>query len=154
MLTMDIENRDVFWNGTKVETTMCEWRVIHLLATNPGHASDYRTIYDAMKDCTGFVAGYGVNGYHTNVRSCIKRIRRKFVAIDPTFTAIINQTGKGYLWDPAKAPTPEHCPTCGRAILILIRPSRMRDITAPGAPIVPATVTMMVTKEKTIGSEN
>ena len=41
------------------------------------------------------------NGYWTNVRSAIKRIRNRFRALDPTFDETENYQGFGYLWRPA-----------------------------------------------------
>jgi len=46
----------------------------------------------------GFVAGSGKHGYSTNVRSLVKRIRRKFVAADPGFSEIENVHKIGYRW--------------------------------------------------------
>ena len=57
----------------------------------------YREIYDALH-YRGFVAGCGEDGYKMNVRAAIKRIRRKFEALDPTFGRIQNYTSFGYLW--------------------------------------------------------
>jgi two-component system, OmpR family, response regulator ChvI len=57
----------------------------------------YRAIHDAMHDA-GFVAGKGEDGYPSNVRSHIERIRKKFLAIDPGFAEVVNQVGLGYRW--------------------------------------------------------
>jgi len=46
----------------------------------------------------GFAAGSGALGFTTNVRSLVKRIRRKFVAIAPSFSAIKNVHQVGYRW--------------------------------------------------------
>jgi two-component system response regulator ChvI len=46
----------------------------------------------------GFVAGIGDDGYRTNVRSAIKRIRGKFRAIDAEFQEIQNCAAIGYSW--------------------------------------------------------
>jgi two-component system response regulator ChvI len=46
----------------------------------------------------GFMAGNGTDGYLVNVRATVKKIRRKFMAIDSNFTAIINHAGFGYSW--------------------------------------------------------
>jgi two-component system response regulator ChvI len=45
-----------------------------------------------------FLAGYGANGYRANVRALIKRIRKKFRAIDDSFVEIANYPGYGYRW--------------------------------------------------------
>ena len=51
-----------------------------------------------MAHYAGFVAGSGEHGYYTNVRSLMKRIRRKFLAVDPGFSEIGNLPSVGYLW--------------------------------------------------------
>ena len=57
----------------------------------------YRAVYDCMHH-VGFIAGSGENGYRTNVRSSIKRIRNKFRAVDPSFAEIDNYPSFGYRW--------------------------------------------------------
>jgi two-component system response regulator ChvI len=55
------------------------------------------TIYDTAH-YAGFVAGAGALGYTINVRSLIKRIRSKFLAVDRGFSAIKNVRHVGYRW--------------------------------------------------------
>jgi two-component system response regulator ChvI len=57
----------------------------------------YRDLYDLVHG-EGFVAGYGEDGYRTNVRTFIKRVRKKFRDIDDQFDAIENYPGFGYRW--------------------------------------------------------
>lgn len=85
------------WKDTDVGLTVGEFKIINLLASNAGGHMTYREIYDTLH-YRGFVAGCGADGYKTNVRSAIKRIRRKFEALDPTFERIRNYTSFGYLW--------------------------------------------------------
>jgi two-component system, OmpR family, response regulator ChvI len=87
----------VFWNEVDVELTVGEFKIVNLLAGHVGQHVTYREIYDALH-YRGFVAGCGENGYKTNVRSAIKRIRRKFEALDPVFDRIQNYTSFGYIW--------------------------------------------------------
>ena len=56
-----------------------------------------RAIYDTAH-YEGFVAGSGEHGHNTNVRSLLKRIRKKFLAVDPGFAEIENRQGVGYCW--------------------------------------------------------
>jgi two-component system, OmpR family, response regulator ChvI len=86
-----------FWDDGDVGLTLTEFKIVHLLAANVGSYVTYRSVYDCMH-YVGFIAGSGENGYRTNVRSCIKRIRNKFRAIDPTFTEIDNYQSFGYRW--------------------------------------------------------
>jgi two-component system, OmpR family, response regulator ChvI len=46
----------------------------------------------------GFIAGHGNHGYRSNVRSAIKRTRKKFLKLDPTFAEIENYQAFGYCW--------------------------------------------------------
>ncbi|MBY0324580.1 MAG: winged helix-turn-helix domain-containing protein [Reyranella sp.] len=93
------------WRLQDVELTMTEYKIVMLLVSHRGKLLTYRAIYDAAH-YTGFVAGTGELGHHVNVRSMVKRIRKKFLAIDPGFAEIENVESAGYLWrDPARAPT-------------------------------------------------
>ncbi len=86
-----------FWDEVDVGLTLTEFKIVHLLATSVGSYVTYRSVYDCMH-YVGFIAGSGENGYRTNVRSCIKRIRNKFRAIDPEFAEIDNYQSFGYRW--------------------------------------------------------
>jgi two-component system response regulator ChvI len=86
-----------FWDGVSIELTVGEFKIINLLASNAGRHVSYREIYDVLH-YRGFVAGGGENGYKTNVRSAVKRIRRKLEKYDPTFDRIQNYTAFGYIW--------------------------------------------------------
>ena len=100
-ITLNQRSLQVKWRGSVLPTTRCEFRVLTLLVTNQGYAVRYRAVYDVIQT-PGFVAGTPTNGFddgcNTNVRSCIKRIRRKFLAVDPSFHNIVNHTGVGYSW--------------------------------------------------------
>ncbi len=85
------------WGDRAVELTVTEFRIIRLLVKRAGDNVSYREIYDCVHGA-GFVAGYGDDGFRTNVRSLIKRIRQKFRGIDPAFTAIENLPSFGYRW--------------------------------------------------------
>jgi two-component system response regulator ChvI len=92
-----------YWNEIDVELTMGEYNVVYLLASNLGRYVTYRSLYDRLR-YEGFHAGHGTNGYRANVRTVIKRIRRKFVAIDPAFDRIKNYSNFGYSWLTEPAP--------------------------------------------------
>lgn len=85
------------WDGRPVELTVTEFRIIRLLVRRGGDNVSYREIYDCVHGA-GFIAGYGDDGFRTNVRSLIKRIRQKFRAIDPDFSEIENLPSFGYRW--------------------------------------------------------
>lgn len=85
------------WDGERVGLTVAEFNIVHLLVSNAGRDVPHRAIYDTVHG-PGFVAGDGENGYRTNVRTLIKRVRRKFVEIDPAFDRIRTYSGFGYRW--------------------------------------------------------
>ena len=70
---------------------------MHHLASRAGTDIRYREIYDLVHG-EGFVAGAGDDGYRSNVRTFIKRIRQKFRDVDGSFEAIATYTGFGYRW--------------------------------------------------------
>jgi two-component system response regulator ChvI len=86
-----------YWRGQDVGLTVTEFNIVHKLVENAGEHVSYRSIYDCVHHC-GFIAGSGEDGYRTNVRSSIKRIRNKFRAIDTEFTEIENFLAFGYCW--------------------------------------------------------
>lgn len=90
------------WRGVDLELTYGEFNVTALLVGSADRFVSYREIYDRMH-YVGFVAGSGDNGYQANVRSTIKRIRKKFLRIDPVFDGILNLAGVGYRWQPSGA---------------------------------------------------
>ena len=86
-----------YWDDCDINLTLTEFKIVHLLASNVGSYVTYRSVYDCMH-YVGFIAGSGENGYRTNVRSCIKRIRNKFRAVDGDFAEIDNYQSFGYRW--------------------------------------------------------
>lgn len=89
--------RRAYWSGEDVALTVTEFRVVHLLVSRSGDYVSYRSIYDCVQH-VGFIAGSGEDGFRTNVRSAIRRIRNKFRAIDPDFIEIENYAAFGYRW--------------------------------------------------------
>lgn len=86
-----------FWRGRQVDLTLSEFMIVRFLAIQSGGDVTYRQIYDIVRG-KDFVAGYGADGYRANVRSFIKRIRKKFRDVDPDFEQIENYPGYGYRW--------------------------------------------------------
>ena len=85
------------WDGQDVDLTVTEYRVVELLVLQPGQFFSYRQIYDRMH-YVGFIAGGGDDGFRTNVRSALKRIRNKFRGFSSDFAEIENHIGLGYRW--------------------------------------------------------
>jgi two-component system, OmpR family, response regulator ChvI len=96
-LRLDADCCRASWNGQDAGLTLGEYRLLHLLVSSAGSFVTYRALYDRQRG-KGFIAGHGANGYWSNVRSAIKRIRQKFCACDPAFDEIENYTGFGYRW--------------------------------------------------------
>ena len=96
-LTLRGDTSRALWRGETVELTLTEFNIVQLLASRSGEDVHYRDIYDLVhgKD---FVAGYGAEGYRANVRTFIKRIRKKFREVDSEFDGIGNYAGFGYRW--------------------------------------------------------
>ena len=86
------------WDDKLIDFTIGEFKTIALLALRTGEHVSYREIYDLLRG-KNFAAGYGDNGYRTNVRSLIKRIRTKFRTVDPEREHIHNDPGFGYRYD-------------------------------------------------------
>ena len=86
-----------FWRGSEIDLTLTEFRMIAKLALEAGQEVTYRELYDLVHG-KGFVTGYNGAGHFTNMRTFIKRIRRKFQAVDPSFTCIKTRDGCGYCW--------------------------------------------------------
>jgi two-component system response regulator ChvI len=86
-----------FWRGSAIDLTLTEFRMLSHLALKAGEDVSYRELYDLVhgKD---FQAGSGAEGYRVNVRTFMKRIRKKLRNIDPSFEEIHNYAGFGYRW--------------------------------------------------------
>lgn len=96
-LQLDPDSSRALWQGGRVDLTLTEFKIVHHLATRAGTDIRYREIYDLVHG-EGFVAGAGDDGYRSNVRTFIKRIRQKFRDVDADFDAIATYTGFGYRW--------------------------------------------------------
>ena len=85
------------WDNHVLDLTLTEFKIVALLAMRTGEDVGYREIYDLVHG-KNFIAGYGAEGYRANVRTFIKRIRKKFRDVDDTFDHIENYAGFGYRW--------------------------------------------------------
>ena len=96
-LMLRFDTNRALWAEREVDLTLTEFRIVTLLAEKGGQDVGYREIYDLVhgKD---FIAGHGSEGYRANVRTFIKRIRKKFRDVDPDFDHIGNYASFGYRW--------------------------------------------------------
>ncbi|HKU94917.1 MAG TPA: response regulator transcription factor [Vineibacter sp.] len=86
-----------YWKNIDINLTLSEFKVVQLLTSKMDEYVSPREIYDCMH-YAGFIGGTGEEGYRTNVRSAMRRIRRKFHALDPGFDMISTLPIRGYQW--------------------------------------------------------
>jgi two-component system, OmpR family, response regulator ChvI len=96
-LEMRFDINRAVWAGKTLELTLTEFKILALLVEKADQDVGYREIYDLVHG-KNFVAGHGSEGYRANVRTFIKRIRKKFRDCDPEFERIQNYAGFGYRW--------------------------------------------------------
>lgn len=91
-----LENYRAIWRGSDIGLTMMQFHIVDALNRRRGEFLTYHEIYGHIRP-TGFVAGD--NGdVRIAVRQHMRRIRQKFVAIDPAFDRIENMAACGYRW--------------------------------------------------------
>ena len=95
VLRQDIHR--AYWRDAQVDLTLSEFGIVRYIAFQADGDVTYRQIYDVVRG-KDFAAGYGSEGFRANVRSFIKRIRKKFRDVDTMFEAIDNYPGFGYRW--------------------------------------------------------
>ncbi len=87
-LEIDTDRMTVQWQGQPVGLTLTEFWLVHAMARYPGHVKNRQQLMDAAQAVLD----------DNTITSHIKRIRRKFAAIDPDFNAIETVYGMGYRW--------------------------------------------------------
>lgn len=93
-LTIDPDRVVARWLGKAVDLTLTEFWIVNALTKIPGHV---KTREQLMQDANVVVDD-------TTVTSHIKRIRKKFLALDPSFDSIETVYGMGYRWTPSAKP--------------------------------------------------
>jgi two-component system response regulator ChvI len=88
-LTMDPARHAVLWDGMAVSLTVTEFLILEALATRPGVVKSRNQLMDAAYSDDIFVDDRTIDSH-------IKRLRRKFRAVDPAFAAIDTLYGAGY----------------------------------------------------------
>ncbi|WP_028022535.1 proteobacterial dedicated sortase system response regulator [Enterovibrio calviensis] len=91
-LTLDLNRMQVKWNQHTVDLTVTEFWLVHAMAKRPGHV---RSRQDLMQEAHVVVDD-------STITSHIKRIRKKFIALDTDFDFIDTVYGMGYRWDSSK----------------------------------------------------
>ena len=88
-LAMDPARHDVTWDGRAVSLTVTEFLILEALAARPGVIKSRNQLMDVAYADDIYVDDRTIDSH-------IKRLRRKFRAIDPTFAAIETLYGAGY----------------------------------------------------------
>jgi len=88
-LTLDVKRLTVDWRSQRVDLTLTEFWMVHALARYPGHVKDRDAL---MRDANIVVDD-------STITSHVKRIRRKFQAVDAAFDRIDTVYGMGYRWN-------------------------------------------------------
>ena len=97
-LLLDIGRLTVQWAGISVPLTVTEFWMVHALVKFPGHVKSRQVL---MQESKIFVDG-------STITSHVKRIRKKFLQVDPEFDCIETVYGMGYRWNiPASSASAE-----------------------------------------------
>ncbi|MCH7502014.1 MAG: proteobacterial dedicated sortase system response regulator [Proteobacteria bacterium] len=87
-LDIDADRMSIHWQGAPVALTLTEFWLVHAMARYPGHVKNRQQLMDAAQAVLD----------DNTITSHIKRIRRKFIAIDADFDRIETVYGMGYRW--------------------------------------------------------
>ena len=87
-LEIDSDRMSVLWRSQAVGLTLTEFWLVHAMARYPGHVKNRQQLMDAAQAVLD----------DNTITSHIKRIRRKFIAIDADFNSIETVYGMGYRW--------------------------------------------------------
>ena len=87
-LELNQERMTASWQNRPLELTVTEFWMVHALARHPGHVKNRQQ----LMDCANVVLD------DNTITSHIKRIRRKFQALDEQFCAIETAYGVVYRW--------------------------------------------------------
>jgi two-component system OmpR family response regulator len=88
-LRLDVKRVSAAWDGRRVELTLTEFWIVHALVRHPGHVKSREQLMGEARMVVD----------DSTVTSHVKRIRRKFAAVDPRFDRIESVYGMGYRWN-------------------------------------------------------
>ena len=86
---MDPARHQVTWDGQPVSLTVTEFLILEALAQRPGVVKSRNQLLDIAYQDDVYVDDRTIDSH-------IKRVRRKFRAVDPDFDAIETLYGVGY----------------------------------------------------------
>ena len=90
-LRLDLDRLETRWKDKVVDLTITEFEIVRALTRQVGHLRDRDTL---MRSANIYVEPNTMTAH-------IKRIRDKFVAVDPSFSMIDTVYGRGYRWNGA-----------------------------------------------------
>jgi len=93
-LTLDPMRHDCLWTGKPVKLTVTEFLILQCLAQRPGFVKSRDNLMDAAYDDQVYVDDRTIDSH-------IKRLRKKFKAIDDNFDSIETLYGVGYRYKEA-----------------------------------------------------
>jgi len=88
-LRLDTKRVLATWAGRRVDLTVTEFWIVHALARRPGHVKDREQLMGEARMVVD----------DSTVTSHVKRIRKKFLGLDPAFDRIESVYGMGYRWN-------------------------------------------------------
>jgi len=89
-LMLDPDRMTATWKGEAVSLTVTEFWILHALVRFPGHVKTREQLLTEAK----------AEVDETTITSHVKRMRKKFLMVDPRFDAIETVYGAGYRWHP------------------------------------------------------
>jgi two-component system OmpR family response regulator len=87
-LRLDLDRLSATWAGRRLELTVTELWIVHALARHPGHVKSREQLMGEARMVVD----------DSTITSHVKRIRKKFAAVDPAFDRIESVYGMGYRW--------------------------------------------------------
>jgi two-component system response regulator ChvI len=90
-LALDLRRYTASWDDTAVPLTVTEFMILRALARRPGHVKTRQQLMDEGYPHDTFVSDRTIDSH-------IKRLRKKFIAIDQSFDRIDTVYGLGYRW--------------------------------------------------------
>ncbi len=90
-LMLDPNSMSVSWQEQSINLTLTEFWLVESLARRPGHVKTYEQLMQVTRQ--SYVEKNTINGY-------VRRVRKKFKEVDPSFSMIQTVFGIGYRWQP------------------------------------------------------
>ena len=93
-LTLDSEQLECLWGGRSLpeKLTTTEFKIIYELAKRPGVVKERAYLMNIAYKQENDIEDRTIDSH-------IKRIRKKFIKVDPKFSAIETRYGSGYRWN-------------------------------------------------------